>query len=275
MVKNITILPDGPDSNPANDSFTPARQALKTGQVRCLGAAHARGRSGMDRYQRSHGSSWLIEAVIAGYGFVQADGQQQRAQTGDVYVFGPQATGRYRPDDNEPWEKLFIEVEGDLINALADAYSLEQQIMYPQAHVSQQMRSLLQLLSHRGTHFQRDFPIGLHRLISSIALSQFDKKESMAEFIESQIKHDFQLQDMATHFKYSKNHLLRLFKQEHDCSPYEYLIRKRVEQAIWALTHTSMSVKLIAAELCFSDSKHLSSTLKKRTGKSPREWRER
>lgn len=267
MVKNITSYRE----------LTPqqGRQLLRPGHLSILGAAaRVTARSGIDRYHRPPGSPWLFEYISAGSGFVDDGTGEQRLGAGDLYVFGPHSDGRYRPDDREPWTKMFFVVHGQLIDSLAAAYGLAEQQIYHQAPVQRQMQQMLELLQQHGEHVHRDFPVYLQRLISSLCLDRHQTIDAMADYIEARITRPFQLQDMAEYFRCSKNHLLRQFKQLHQCTPYECLLRRRVDQAIWLLTHTSRSAGDIAAELQFSDSKHLSSTLKKRTGRSPRAWRQ-
>ncbi len=265
MVQNITT----------RHTLAPRRAVLKPGQLHILGgAAQVRARPHKDHYIREAGSPWLIEYVVAGSGYISRGSEQFTVSPGDTYVMGPHAESDYRPDNRDPWEKMFVEIEGAFIDSLATAYGLEEVMYYPQVHVAHQLQQLLTLLSHRGAHFQRDFPIGLHRLISTLSLSRKQAPQSMGDYLELRVKHAFQLEEMASDFKYSKNHLLRLFKSEYGCTPYEYLLQRRVEQAIWSITHTSLSIKAIAREFQFTDGKHLSSTIKKRTGKSPSEWRQ-
>ena len=267
MVKNITI------SGTRRPGIAPGRHVLGEGQIHILGAARVKARRGIDRYQRDRGRAWVIEHVIAGAGYLEHGDQQYQAGPGDTYVFSPKHTYYYYPEDRDPWEKIFIEVEGAFIDSLAAAYQLDKQFFYPQTFIQKQLEHCLQLLHHSGAHMQRDMPIAIHRLISSLCLDENAASANLADFIEAHINRDFVLQDMADHYNISKNQLLRRFKQQHQCSHYEYLLQRRVEQAIWSLKNTSISVKDLAHTLQFSDSKHLSSTLKRRTGKSPREHR--
>lgn len=265
MVKNITI-------QGSRSPLAPGRQII-AGQLQCLGGAHAQARSGQDHYLRPAGQAWLIECVLGGTGFVEGPLGTFTLQAGDAYVLGPYAEFQYYPDDHDPWEKLFIEINGPLVDQFMRCYQMEQNYVFPRAHVQQQMEQLINLLTHSGEHLQRDFPIAIHRLINNLFFNGRYMPPNMADYIEAHIHSEFTLEQMATHFSLSKNQLLRRFKKQFQKSPYEYLLQRRVDQAIWTLQHTSISVKDLAKSLQFSDSKHLSSTLKRRTGKSPSEHR--
>ena len=265
MVKSITIL-----SQPLRP--VAARQII-AGQLRCLGGANARAKSGQDRYTRQPGREWSLEAVISGSGFVEGPNGIDELHAGDLYVMGPHGHFHYYPNDEDPWEKLFIEVGGPLMDSLARCYELNKHYVFIQVHAQQHLEHCLQILAQGSEHMQDEFPIALHQLINSIYFNNNSQSESMSDYIEAHVHEEFSLQDMAAHFSVSKNQLLRRFKKQYHSSPYEFLLQRRVEQAIWTLQHTSITVKELAESLQFSDSKHLSSTLKRRTGKSPSEHR--
>jgi len=73
----------------------------------------------------------------------------------------------------------------------------------------------------------------------------------------------------------SENYFSRLFKQELDLSPWDYLNRFRVSQAKELLRRTDGSVKCIAGQVGFKDQKYFSRVFHKLTGLSPSEFRER
>ena len=265
MVKNITIQSRG--------TAPSGGRPIINGHIHCYGGAYAKAKAGQDHYRRPSGQAWLIEAVIEGAGYVEGPQGTHRLEAGDVYALGPYAEFQYYPDQKDPWGKLFIELSGPLIEEIMRSYEIKDRYIYPQAHVQQQLEQLIKLLSHSGEHIQRDFPIAIHRLINSLYFKGRQIAPNMADYIEAHIHSEFTLEKMADHFQLSKNQVLRRFKKEYNKSPYEYLLQRRVDQAIWTLQHTSISVKDLAKSLQFSDNKHLSSTLKRRTGKSPSEHR--
>ena len=134
---------------------------------------------------------------------------------------------------------------------------------------------MLSLLNEPREIIQAEFPILLHKFIKELTQTNTINKARFTDYIDERIEQSFRLEDMAKHFAYSKNQLLRLFKKEHQTSPYHYLLTKRNEQAIWLLQNTSLSIKEIAYRLQFTDAKHLASTMKKKVSFTPSEIRKR
>ena len=81
------------------------------------------------------------------------------------------------------------------------------------------------------------------------------------------------LAEMQAEFPYSKDHLIRLFRQEHGVAPYEFLIRTRIDRARALLLSSASSVKQIAAQLGYADAFCFSRQFKARTGVAPSVFR--
>jgi signal transduction histidine kinase/DNA-binding LacI/PurR family transcriptional regulator/AraC-like DNA-binding protein/DNA-binding response OmpR family regulator len=72
----------------------------------------------------------------------------------------------------------------------------------------------------------------------------------------------------------SEDYLSRIFRQELDISPWEYLNRYRVLQATERLRHTSASIGAVAHQVGFRDPAYFSRVFHKVTGSSPSVYRE-
>jgi AraC family transcriptional regulator of arabinose operon len=70
-------------------------------------------------------------------------------------------------------------------------------------------------------------------------------------------------------------HLIRLFRQQHQLTPGKYLWQTRVEQGAGVLTATGLTVAEIADRCGFKNPFHFSRLLRKMQGMSPRELRQR
>ena len=70
-------------------------------------------------------------------------------------------------------------------------------------------------------------------------------------------------------------HLIRLFRQQHQLTPGRYLWQTRVEQGAGLLTATGLTVSEIADRCGFKNPFHFSRLLRKMQGMSPRELRQR
>jgi AraC family transcriptional regulator of arabinose operon len=84
-----------------------------------------------------------------------------------------------------------------------------------------------------------------------------------------------QLDDLAKVAGVSPNHLIRLFKQELQLTPLEWLWRERIRQAETLLEHSGFSVSEIAFRCGFQNPYHFSRRFKETTGTSPKSYRQK
>ncbi|MBI4976749.1 MAG: helix-turn-helix transcriptional regulator [Spirochaetes bacterium] len=92
-------------------------------------------------------------------------------------------------------------------------------------------------------------------------------------FIEAHIREPLTVKDIARHAKLSVSVLGHRFKHETGVSPKDYLLRRRVEAAMYLLRDGPMNVTDIAYELHFSSSQHFATTFKALCNRTPMQYR--
>jgi YesN/AraC family two-component response regulator len=80
-------------------------------------------------------------------------------------------------------------------------------------------------------------------------------------------------QEIAQAVGVSKNYLSKIFRQEFGFSPWDYLIRFRIQKAKEFLDTTGASITSVAAQTGFEDSAYFSRVFRKHIGMSPQEYR--
>jgi AraC family transcriptional regulator len=90
------------------------------------------------------------------------------------------------------------------------------------------------------------------------------------DYIHDCFSDDISLADIAAIVHLTPYHFSRLFKRTVGVSPYQYVIRRRVEAAIHFLQHSNLTVMEIALSVGFSDHSHLIRHYKRLMGTSPR-----
>lgn len=93
--------------------------------------------------------------------------------------------------------------------------------------------------------------------------------------IEVNLAEPLSIPDIARRADISHNHLTRLFKAQFEVTAEGYIRQRRTQRALHLLTHTTMAVKSIAAEVGLPDLHFFNKTIRAATGVSPREYRER
>lgn len=93
------------------------------------------------------------------------------------------------------------------------------------------------------------------------------------DFVAENFGRPIQIEDIAREAGLSPSHFSRLFKGVIGDSPYQFLMRYRVERAARMLHESSASMIDIALSCGFSDQPHLSRTFKQIKGVTPKDWR--
>ena len=80
---------------------------------------------------------------------------------------------------------------------------------------------------------------------------------------------------LAEDFGTSEVYFRREFKKFYDCTPIEYIKKRRIELACQLLTETGMSVKDISSYLSFEDEFYFSGLFRRKMGISPTQYRKK
>ena len=91
------------------------------------------------------------------------------------------------------------------------------------------------------------------------------------EFIDSNLYSPLTIDDIAEEAFLSKYHFIRLFKKLFGKTPYNYLITRRLEEAVKLLRNHSVTE--VAEMLNFTDRSALSNAIKKYFNKSPKKFK--
>lgn len=92
------------------------------------------------------------------------------------------------------------------------------------------------------------------------------------EFIHSRLEQDITLKEIADAVGLSPFHFARLFKQTLGVSPYQYVIRQRIERAKQLLARGDQPLSSVAIDVGFYDQSHFTLHFKKVCGLTPRQY---
>jgi AraC family transcriptional regulator len=73
--------------------------------------------------------------------------------------------------------------------------------------------------------------------------------------------------------KLSRGHFSKAFKESTGVSPYQWLMRHRIERAKNLLTGTRQSIAQVAVECGFADQSHFTRAFRQAVGEAPGVWR--
>ncbi|MDR2627297.1 MAG: AraC family transcriptional regulator [Dysgonamonadaceae bacterium] len=101
-----------------------------------------------------------------------------------------------------------------------------------------------------------------------------ERIERAVNYIRTRIDTNISIDELSGLFHLTKEHFIRLFKQDMQCSPLQYINRKKIEKAQLLLTMGRYTVKDVALSLAFSDVSHFFKTFKRMTGVSPDQFKQ-
>ncbi|MDQ8198627.1 AraC family transcriptional regulator [Pelagicoccus enzymogenes] len=235
-------------------------------------------------YQRSGAISpfYCVERVIEGSGWI-SDGTQKIAfSPGDCFFYGGSTPYHYQTDTGQVLRKIWIRYAGEDAEAATHSY-----LGAPMGVIEDSQGGALELAFEacRGEaeHTQPDsaeIAIGyLHVILSRLRRIRSEKSKLQAGAdrlfydFKSLIEENFlrwrSTKWGAVRLPSSPSYLSRIFKARMGMSPHRYLVRLKMQHALFRLTKGDSSIKQIAAEIGFDDPLYFSRAFRKEFGVAP------
>ena len=92
------------------------------------------------------------------------------------------------------------------------------------------------------------------------------------EFIEEHLGQEISLLDISSAVGLSPFHFARLFKQSAGVAPYQYVLKRRVEEARRLLLRGDLGIADVALKVGFSDQSHFTRHFRRASGLTPGEF---
>lgn len=233
--------------------------------------------------RRQNNKYFVFEYVISGKGYLEIDGNVYELHAGDVYCIEPGYDHAYYSDEDEPFEKIWINFFSDIFVDVFRAYGIAGKFVFRNVHCGhlfEQMQQVSEISNYSNNVCYQVSSI-LFQIVCLIAANQEQKKVSKIADITKQLLDDamfsnITLEDIANKLYVSKTHIMREFVKAYNGeTPYNYLLSGKIEIAKSFLLNTSMSITEISDKLAFSEPQYFSRIFKKKTGFSPNAYRKR
>ncbi len=228
----------------------------------------------------------VVEYVTSGSGFIVTDSGVIKVNTGDSYILHADEKHDYYSNPDDPWSKIWINISSRVPNDILNGYGITGTMIFRQLDISEYLNSIIDLAkAHPGKAeyvFDRSFIIFI-RMCQFIRHSMnFGGERSdipdnivrLKNFLDIHIQDDLNLEKCAAIANLSVSQTVRAFNRYYKTTPYRYLCDQRFESAKTFLRGSQMPINDIARQLGFTDQYYFSAFFKKRSGKSPMEYRE-
>lgn len=97
--------------------------------------------------------------------------------------------------------------------------------------------------------------------------------KNVIQFINDNITEKIEIQQLTEMTKWSHHHFIRTFTKYINQTPYQYILKKKIEKAKAIICESDTSLSIIAVELGFSSYSNFCNAFKKETGKTPEMFR--
>ncbi len=108
---------------------------------------------------------------------------------------------------------------------------------------------------------------------SAAEIEQMQRFAPVISYIDNNIGEKITLEQLASLVNYERTYFSSLFTDIFKISPIRFILRKRIERAMFRLETTNCLLEEISEELGFSDAYHFSKTFKQYTGIAPTAFR--
>jgi len=230
--------------------------------------------------RRNDYESCTVEYVYDGRGYLETNDSSCAPLKDSVYILHKHSTHKYWPERSAPWKKIFFVADGELMEYLFRIYRLDKVYHIPDCpQLKKYFEEMMRLRHGKGTiHSQA--AIVFHRFLEEADTLIHGQAENIPKdvlelriYLDNSIEEKANLEDFCGKIHRSSAYMIRQFKSFFGFTPYDYLMKKRIETAKLLLHHSSLSIKEIAAHLKFSDQFYFSNYFKRKTGISPQKYK--
>jgi len=238
------------------------------------------------RIYRECSRVWVLEYILAGRGTVRAfDGSERQYQpkAGDVYLLPINGKHLYFSDEEEPWEKIFINCKGPVVEKLAEAYNLTNRIYFADVRELEpyflEIYELLQNKSLPDKQVLEQTELLIHRIFRGLwertrnVSGESEEIRKVKQYLDEHVGELVSIQELAQLIYRSPDYLIKHFKAEVGLTPYQYLLKRKMSIAEKLLRDTILPVKEVAEQLGYEDAQYFSGLFKKEKGLPPGRFR--
>ena len=230
---------------------------------------------------RTNSTVGCIEYIVRGPGCVTVNDHTFYPVAGDTYFLPPGTTHHYHSDKKDPWEKIWVNVSGEMLEELMRLYQIGDTYHFPALDTSDLLQKIQYYAAHPDEKNLTEKCVSvLSALLFRMYKARHQKKEEgsspvrrMLDYINLHETDAIRIEQLAAVCEKSPSQAERLFRKELGIPPYRYILNRKIELAKELLSETAMSVRDIAGYLSFEDEFYFSGLFRRKVGVPPSVYR--
>ena len=222
-----------------------------------------------------------IEYIVRGTGCVNVDGHVFYPVAGDTYFLPAGTSQHYHSDKKDPWEKIWVNVSGEMTEQLTSLYRLQGAYHFPALDTSDLLLKFQYYASHPDPKTISEKCVALlnslfcrmHNALYAPQKEAPSAVRKMLDYINLHETDTIRIEQLSAACEKSPSQAERLFRAELGMPPYRYILNRKIELAKELLRETGMSIRDVAAYLSFEDEFYFSGLFRRKVGLSPSAFR--
>lgn len=225
-----------------------------------------------------------FEFVLSGKGYIETKGKKYTVEAGDLFFLNKFREHTYYSDMKDPYEKMFIVVEGGLVDNLIAYHNLTESVVIKHVQAKHLFERLFELAKTHNTS-QLDSLcyaeiastlIELLQIIKPLPFTTISPDSSpervMYDYIENNLYSKIRVEDVANVAHLSVSYAQKIFKQKFSKPILRYIMDKKLQLAQHLFLTTYLNVNTVSERLSFENPKHFSKMFKQKYGLSPSKY---
>lgn len=225
---------------------------------------------------------YALHYIISGKGYLETNHTTYSLKAGESFIIFPQNEVYYYPDQDDPWEYVWIDFNGDevlrilsmtILSCYNPVTSVAKENLQPLFHIEESIGLL---------PFEKERANARLRLLLSYYIEYYPRTNIVAKINYVVLANDYiennywkailTVSDVVDYVKIERTYLFRLFKEATGMSISGYLTYYRIKRACVLLKTSGLSIKSVACSVGFKDQLYFSKVFKKVTEYSPSEY---
>ncbi|MCP4100024.1 MAG: AraC family transcriptional regulator [Lentisphaerae bacterium] len=222
-------------------------------------------------------SDYDLWVVLDGHGWFYINGKSYELRTGDIMLLTPGSYGHAEHELDSPLRVMAVHF--DFIEGAPEPEVLYLYLRCQETSFLEQMlwRSVNAGINNKQNDADFWLTAVLKEILPEICHGEFsvyqNKVEKLCNEIAVHPEKNISIKEMAARFNICKDHFSRVFKKLKGCSPQQYLIKVKIEQAYSLLLNSNLTVSEIAEELSYTSVNYFCRQFKAERGITPRQVR--
>ncbi len=230
--------------------------------------------------------NYQIVYCVRGGGVFKFEGQEHIVRAGDAFYLPPHVPHEYYPTE-EFWETHWLAFDGREVQPVLEFIHFDKAKVF---HINDMnavepvFKKILYLMKtnnfyggHQCSAYLYKFLIELNRVVNlqngTHDSAKLNQLRPVIDYIDSNYQRDLTLTELSGLIDLSPQYLCRLFKECLNLRPFEYLARKRIQQAKILLLEEKYNINEISAKVGYNDCSYFCAVFKKHEMLSPAEFR--